>query len=272
MQGNIVSRKFVEKVLDFPQSTFLKLTEEEERGGTGINGDSHVPLGAINLTWYHNNSTRVFYDMRFLISPAQHCDLIIGAQSIQRDNILNVPCLMVDKDDIILKRPAGPPSPGALSTPYFLTPQPLTNSQDTAIKTLNKLLADKKSELTDTDIARKALGGRNFHGRLDFLKKTCGRLEEEIKVLDWTRQLCDTAPEKGEAHGNGEAPEKEEGDKQTPDSLLEAIGRSQLNFREIIGRDVWDVIEPMLPQLWTDVGNTEPYNGPSKTTGYEAPK
>jgi hypothetical protein len=61
MQGNIVSRKFVETVLtvlEFPESNFLKLTEEEVRGGTSITGDSHIPLGAINLTWYHKNSTK----------------------------------------------------------------------------------------------------------------------------------------------------------------------------------------------------------------------
>jgi hypothetical protein len=121
MQGNIVSRKFVETVLEFPESNFLKLTEEEMRGGTSITGDSHVPLGAINLTWYHKNSTRVFYDMRFLISPTQHCDLIVGAQSIQRDNILNVPCLMVDDHDsrgnLISENRKIPP--GTLATTYF---------------------------------------------------------------------------------------------------------------------------------------------------------
>jgi hypothetical protein len=121
MQGNIVSRKFVETVLEFPESNFLKLTEEEVRGGTSITGDSHVPLGAINLTRYHKNSTKVFYDMRFLISPTQHCGFIIGAQSIQRDNILNVPCLTVDDNDShgnpISENRKIPP--GTLATTYF---------------------------------------------------------------------------------------------------------------------------------------------------------
>jgi hypothetical protein len=75
---------------------FRELTQEEKRGGTGITGDLHVPEGAIYLTWYHKNSTRVFRDMRFLISPHSDCDLIIGARSIQKDGILNVPCLMTD--------------------------------------------------------------------------------------------------------------------------------------------------------------------------------
>ena len=91
-----MSREFVERVLEYPPERFRELTKEEERGGTGITGDLHVPEGAIYLTWYHKNSTRVFRDMRFLISPHSDCDLIIGARSIQKDGILNVPCLMTD--------------------------------------------------------------------------------------------------------------------------------------------------------------------------------
>jgi len=125
MQGNIVSREFVEKVLGFPSSSFRKLTKEEESGGTGITGESHIPQGAINLTWYHNNSTRVFRDMRFLISPAQNCDLIIGAWSIQKDKILDVPCLAVKRpshshnDPIIVNEPS---SKGMFAIMYLLPP------------------------------------------------------------------------------------------------------------------------------------------------------
>jgi len=97
LQGNIVSREFVERVLEYPPERFRELTKEEERGGTGITGDLHVPEGAIYLTWYHKNSTRVFRDMRFLISPHSDCDLIIGAWSIQKNGILNVPCLMMNR-------------------------------------------------------------------------------------------------------------------------------------------------------------------------------
>jgi hypothetical protein len=41
----------VENVLEFHESSFEDLTKEEETGGTGITGDSHIPLGAIYLTW-----------------------------------------------------------------------------------------------------------------------------------------------------------------------------------------------------------------------------
>jgi hypothetical protein len=94
MQGNIVSRQFVEEVLEYPESAFCALTKQEEAGATGITGHQLIPQGAIYLTWYHKKSTRVFRNMRFLISPHQHYDLIIGARSIQKDRLLDVPNLM----------------------------------------------------------------------------------------------------------------------------------------------------------------------------------
>ncbi|TVY42634.1 hypothetical protein LSUB1_G005404 [Lachnellula subtilissima] len=94
MQGNIVSRAFVENVLEFSSANFCELTAEEKEGGTGITGHRLIPDGAIYLTWYHKKSTRVFRNMRFLISPHPQCDLIIGARSIQKDKLLSVPNLM----------------------------------------------------------------------------------------------------------------------------------------------------------------------------------
>jgi len=91
-----VSRKFVEDVLQYSESNFSELTKEEKKGGTGITGHTLIPDGAIYLTWYHKKSTRVFRNMRFLISPNQHCDLIIGARSILKDRLLDVPNLMAD--------------------------------------------------------------------------------------------------------------------------------------------------------------------------------
>ena len=94
MQGNIVSRAFVENVLEFSAANFCELTQDEKEGGTGITGHKLIPDGAIYLTWYHKKSTRVFRNMRFLISPNPQCDLIIGARSIQKDKLLAVPNLM----------------------------------------------------------------------------------------------------------------------------------------------------------------------------------
>lgn len=91
LQGNIVSRDFVINILEYSEANFRELTEEEKRGGTTVTGDLFVPEGAIYLTWYHENSTRVFRSMRFLVSPHAHCDLIIGARSIVKDKLLGIP-------------------------------------------------------------------------------------------------------------------------------------------------------------------------------------
>ncbi|TGO31908.1 hypothetical protein BHYA_0382g00010 [Botrytis hyacinthi] len=113
MQGNIVSRDFVQNVLEYSEANFAPLTAEEKEGGFGITGDKLVPEGAIYLTWYHSKSTRVFHSMRFLISPHSQCDLIIGARSILKDNLLGVPNLIAtapsmtrvgNKDDFRLNK------------------------------------------------------------------------------------------------------------------------------------------------------------------------
>jgi hypothetical protein len=94
MQGNIVSRDFVENVLEYPKSSIRDLTEAEKGGGTGVTGDKLIPEGAIYLTWYHRKSSRVFHNMRFLISKHPMYDLIIGARSIHEHGIQDVPNLM----------------------------------------------------------------------------------------------------------------------------------------------------------------------------------
>jgi hypothetical protein len=100
-QGNIVSRSFVEHVLEFPKSSIRQLTEAEKEGGSGVTGHRLVPEGAIYLTWYHKKSTRVFHHMRFLISEYPNYDLIIGARSIQEHDIQDVPNLMAASNDLI---------------------------------------------------------------------------------------------------------------------------------------------------------------------------
>ena len=94
LQGNLVSREFAVGVLGYTEEDFQMLTKEEEDGGAGVTGHRLIPEGAIYLTWYHSNSTRVFRDMRFLITEHPMYDLIIGACSIQKYRILDVPNLM----------------------------------------------------------------------------------------------------------------------------------------------------------------------------------
>jgi len=94
LQGNVVSKAFVVDVLGYPESSFQPLTKLEEAGGTGATDHKLIPQAAIHLTWYHSNSTRVFRDMRFLISDYPMYDLVIGSQSIHQNKILDVPNLM----------------------------------------------------------------------------------------------------------------------------------------------------------------------------------
>jgi hypothetical protein len=117
LQGNIVSRTFLVDALGHSEGNFQKLTKEEEDGGTGITGHRLIPEGAINLTWYHSNSTRVFRDMRFLISEHPMYDLIIGAHSIRKYNILDVPNLVGGDGRIDLTK--GPRS--LLTLPYHFS-------------------------------------------------------------------------------------------------------------------------------------------------------
>jgi len=99
LQGNLVSKAFVTDVLGYLESQFQPLTKAEEAGGTGVTGHKLIPQGAISLTWYHSNSTRVFRDMRFLISEHPMYDLILGSRSIHQNRILDVPNLAHLIDD-----------------------------------------------------------------------------------------------------------------------------------------------------------------------------
>jgi hypothetical protein len=92
LQGNLVSRDFALK-LGCTESTFRPLKKSEESGGTSATGHTLMPEGAVHLTWYHSNSTRVFHDMRFLVSRHQQCDLVIGARSIEKHKLLCPPNL-----------------------------------------------------------------------------------------------------------------------------------------------------------------------------------
>lgn len=71
-----------------------------------MTGHRLVPEGAIYLTWYHKKSTRVFHNMRFLISEQPMYDLIIGARSIQEHGIQDVPNLMAKANDLLTGRTA----------------------------------------------------------------------------------------------------------------------------------------------------------------------
>lgn len=108
-QGNIVSRNFVENVLEYPKSSIQELTYAEKLGGSGITGHKLIPKGAIYLTWYHNKSSRVFHNMRFLISEHSKIDLIIGARSCLEHGIQDELNLMSSANTGIYSRTPVPP-------------------------------------------------------------------------------------------------------------------------------------------------------------------
>ncbi|KAL3421029.1 hypothetical protein PVAG01_07474 [Phlyctema vagabunda] len=94
LQGNIVSKGYLLDVLGWAESSFLPLTDRERVPGISITGHQLEPEGAVNLTWYHRKSVKVFHNMRFLISPHSHYDLVIGCRSILKHNLVSVPNLM----------------------------------------------------------------------------------------------------------------------------------------------------------------------------------
>lgn len=130
---------------------------------------------------------------------------------------------------------------------------------------LERLLSERKAELRTAKNEIAKIGKGNSYGRLQPLQVTRTRLEKEIEVLDWTSQLYNIA--------NGEK-KAEKVDTPTQDGLWTAIADSKLKSQEKVGDEVWKEVGPMLEQLWTALGNKEPYYGSNKThsTGYETGK
>ena len=90
LQGNIISKSFAQK-LGFSEPEYKPLSPREKHGGTSVTGQTHMPEGVLYLTWYHNSSPLLFRDMRFLVSSIQQCDIVIGAYSIAKHNLLSLP-------------------------------------------------------------------------------------------------------------------------------------------------------------------------------------
>jgi len=90
-QGNLVSRDFLFNTLGYTESDVRPLRESEKLGGISSTEEVLVPEGVVHLTWYHNKSTSMFRNMRFLITPHPRCDLVIGATSIEKCKLLLPP-------------------------------------------------------------------------------------------------------------------------------------------------------------------------------------
>ncbi|KAI9643502.1 hypothetical protein NHQ30_008121 [Ciborinia camelliae] len=85
--GNLVSKQFVESLLELNTKP---LTRKERHIAQSIT-EGPVPEYAVYLTWYHKHSTRVFHNMRFLVTNETPYDLVLGARSIQKDGIMLIP-------------------------------------------------------------------------------------------------------------------------------------------------------------------------------------
>jgi hypothetical protein len=110
-QGNMASYDVIVNVLRNHEVVFLDLTPMEKRGGICINGNSIIPIGAIELTWKGaEKGARVFRKMRFLVTeeglkpPFQ---LVIGTQSLAKEKILGPPALIAALPKKIVVMPKG---------------------------------------------------------------------------------------------------------------------------------------------------------------------
>ena len=90
-QGNLVSKKFLMKDLEYSDSELLPLNPSEKNGGLSASNHQLVPEAAVVLTWYHPGGTRLFRNMRFLVMSNTQYDFVIGARSIAKHYLLSPP-------------------------------------------------------------------------------------------------------------------------------------------------------------------------------------
>ncbi|KAF2464167.1 uncharacterized protein BDR25DRAFT_346844 [Lindgomyces ingoldianus] len=93
LQGNIISIEFAHR-LGFTQ--FKSLKPRERNGGIVASGNIHNVSGAIHVSWYHCTSSKVFRNMRFLVSESAPVDMVIGTHSIVRHQLISPPNLFID--------------------------------------------------------------------------------------------------------------------------------------------------------------------------------
>jgi hypothetical protein len=96
LQGNFVSKSFVD-TLGITETDFKPLRPPEKGGGTSVTGHTLVPIAAVYLTWYASSSPKLYSGMRFLVLPDISNDLIIGARSILKHQMIAVPNLTLPK-------------------------------------------------------------------------------------------------------------------------------------------------------------------------------
>ncbi|KAF2634168.1 hypothetical protein P280DRAFT_414384, partial [Massarina eburnea CBS 473.64] len=99
LQGNIISKRLATS-LGFTVTEYEQLKPREKTGGITASGHIHHAIGAIRVSWSHGSSTRMMTLMRFLVSDNEKIDLVIGARSIRKWNLISPPNLSNVPDNI----------------------------------------------------------------------------------------------------------------------------------------------------------------------------
>ena len=92
-QGNTISKDFCLETLKFTEADFKPLAISEKNEGFAMNGCSVIASAAVELSWYHESSAKVFRDMLFLVLEETICDMTIGAKTISKHKLVNEPNL-----------------------------------------------------------------------------------------------------------------------------------------------------------------------------------
>lgn len=97
------------------EADYRELSDVESREAITLAGQPFPVEAAILLSWHHNTSLKRFRQMRFLISSqAKTYDMVIGAQTIYKYNLLSQPVFSLDHSQGL----ASHKSPGKLAKCY----------------------------------------------------------------------------------------------------------------------------------------------------------
>jgi hypothetical protein len=177
LQGNIVS---LELARSLGYTKFDKLTPREQNGGTTVTGDTPRPEGAIRLSWYHSSSAQVFKDMRFLVLANANADLVIGAHSIVKHNLLSPPNFQMRRGLFTIV-------PGGMLENHSLSSGALANAwSDPQLEDLNGCIAKCKTRLEN--LQRRCKPGHQ-NKELDVKIETA---ERDLEIAENNRLLYKT--------------------------------------------------------------------------------
>jgi hypothetical protein len=192
LQGNLVSKEFAQK-LGYTESDFKPLTSREKNGGTSATGHTHMPEGVLHLTWYHNTSPRLYNGMRFLVSPSQQYELVIGARSILAHKLISYPNFGIDDDAGVTQFKLGS---GMRSIPKSPTRSPipmpgLIVSLDKNLDKLTQDVAKLTNDLKTLNHERAAEVKAKKENKVKQLDVEIERKEKKLEIKQLELELYD---------------------------------------------------------------------------------